>query len=181
MIASSSDGNWRYSQTKIRRSRFRNLSRLDNRRFSTKSCRCRNRFSASSLARDSKLARNRSISRVKSVTIDALVPHLEPPITQYQVVTRHNAEIIIMAVAVISVKLEEVTSLADFANLDKPLYALIYVWMRFAGARWPSLRCGDRHCSIDTRSAARGPKPHFSELWILPPVLARTLEISAEK
>lgn len=40
--------------------------------------------------------------------------------------TRHNAEIIIkMAVAVISVKLEEVTSLVYFANLDEPLYALI--------------------------------------------------------
>ena len=92
-----------YSQTKIRRSRFRNLSRLDNRRFSTKSYRRRTRFSASSLARDSKLARNRSISRVKSVTVDALVAHLEPPITQNQVVTRHKAEIIInMPVAVIS-------------------------------------------------------------------------------
>jgi hypothetical protein len=43
-------------------------------------------------------------------------------------VTGHNAEIIInMVVAVISVKLQEVTSLADFANLDEPLYALIYV------------------------------------------------------
>jgi len=40
-------------------------------------------------------------------------------------VTRHNPEIIInMAVAVISVKLEEVTRLAYFANLDEPLYAL---------------------------------------------------------
>jgi hypothetical protein len=55
-------------------------------------------------------------------------------------VTRHNAEIIInMAVAAISVKLKEVTSLADFANLDEPLYALIYVCLLFAGARWPSL------------------------------------------
>jgi hypothetical protein len=44
-----------------------------------------------------------------------------------------------MAVAVISVKREEVTSLADFANLDEPLYALIYVCLLFAGARWPSL------------------------------------------
>jgi hypothetical protein len=140
MIASSSDWNWQYSQTKIRRSRFRNLSRLDNRRFSTKSCRRRTRFSASSLARDSRLALNRSISRIKSVTIDALVPHLEPPITQDKVVTTHNAEIIInMAVAVISVKLEEVTSLADFPNLDESLYALIYVWLLFAGPRWPSL------------------------------------------
>jgi hypothetical protein len=140
MIASSSDWNWQYSQTKIRRSRFRNLSRLDNRRFSTKSCRRRTRFSASSLARDSRLALNRSISRIKSVTIDALVPHLEPPITQDQVVTRRNAEIIInMAVAVISVKPEEVTSLADFPNLDESLYALIYVWLLFAGARWSSL------------------------------------------
>ena len=100
------------------------MSRLDNRRFITKRCRRRTRFSASSLARDSILARNRSISRVKSVTIDALVPHLEPPIIQDHVVTRHNAEIIInLAVAVISVKLREVTSLADFANLDEPYYA----------------------------------------------------------
>ena len=54
--------------------------------------------------------------------------------------TRHNPEIIInMAVAVISVKLEEVTSLAYFTNLDEPLYALIYVCLLFAGARWPSL------------------------------------------
>lgn len=63
---------------------------------------------------------------LKSVTIDALVLHLEPSITPDQVVTRHDAEIIgNMAVAVISVKLQEVTSPADFANLDEPLYRLI--------------------------------------------------------
>ena len=34
--------------------------------------------------------------------------------------------IINMAVAVLSVKLKEVSSLSDFANLDEPLYALTY-------------------------------------------------------
>jgi hypothetical protein len=62
-----------------------------------------------------------------------------------------------MAVAVISVKLEEVTSLADFPNLDEPLYALIYVWLLFAGARWPSLDAAikallDRYAQRSTRS-----------------------------
>jgi putative oxidoreductase len=42
--------------------------------------------------------------------------------------------IINMAVAVISVKLKEVSSVADFVNLDEPLYALTYVWLLFSGA-----------------------------------------------
>ena len=47
--------------------------------------------------------------------------------------------IINMAVAVLSVKLKEVSSLSDFANLDEPLYALTYVWLLFAGAGRVSL------------------------------------------
>ena len=42
--------------------------------------------------------------------------------------------IINMAVAVISVKLKEVSSVADFGNLDEPLYALTYVWLLFSDA-----------------------------------------------
>ncbi len=47
--------------------------------------------------------------------------------------------IINMAVAIISVKMKDVHSLADFANLDEPLYALVYVWLFFSGAGWASL------------------------------------------
>jgi len=47
--------------------------------------------------------------------------------------------IINMIVAVLSVKLKEVSSLSDFANLDEPLYGLIYVWLLCAGAGWVSL------------------------------------------
>ena len=47
--------------------------------------------------------------------------------------------IINMAVAILSVKLKDVHSLADFANLDEPLYALVYVWLFFSGAGWVSL------------------------------------------
>lgn len=47
--------------------------------------------------------------------------------------------IINMAVAVLSVKLKEVSGLIDFVNLDEPLYALAYVWLLFAGAGWPSI------------------------------------------
>ena len=42
--------------------------------------------------------------------------------------------IINMAVAVISVKLKEVSSVADFGNLDEPLYALTYVGLLFSDA-----------------------------------------------
>ncbi len=37
-----------------------------------------------------KRARNTSISRVKSAAIGALLPHLEPPVTQDQILTRHR-------------------------------------------------------------------------------------------
>jgi len=47
--------------------------------------------------------------------------------------------IINMTVAVFSVKLKEVSSVVDFVNLDEPLYALVYVWLLFAGAGWLSL------------------------------------------
>ena len=47
--------------------------------------------------------------------------------------------IINMTVAVLSVKLKEVSGLVDFVNLDEPLYALAYVWLLFAGAEWLSL------------------------------------------
>jgi putative oxidoreductase len=47
--------------------------------------------------------------------------------------------VINMIVAVLSVKLKEVSSLSDFANLDEPLYGLTYVWLLFAGAGWVSL------------------------------------------
>lgn len=49
------------------------------------------------------------------------------------------AMIINMAVAIISVKMKDVHTLADFANLDEPLYALVYVWLLFSGAGWLSL------------------------------------------
>jgi len=44
-----------------------------------------------------------------------------------------------MVVAILSVKLKEVTSLTDFVNLDEPLYALVYVWFFFFGAGWVSV------------------------------------------
>src|SRR5215469_7853372 len=47
--------------------------------------------------------------------------------------------IINMIVAVLSVKLKEVSGLTDFVNLDEPLYALVYVWLLFSGAGWLSL------------------------------------------
>ena len=47
--------------------------------------------------------------------------------------------IINMAVAILSVKIKDVHSLADFANLDEPLYALTYVWLLFSGAGFASL------------------------------------------
>ena len=47
--------------------------------------------------------------------------------------------IINMAVAVLSVKLKDVSGLSDFVNLDEPLYALFYVWLLFSGAGAASL------------------------------------------
>lgn len=46
--------------------------------------------------------------------------------------------IINMVVAVLSVKLKEVSDLVDFVNLDEPLYALAFVWLFFSGAGWLS-------------------------------------------
>jgi len=42
--------------------------------------------------------------------------------------------IINMAVAIVTVKLKEVSGRSDFVNLDEPLYALFYVWLLFSGA-----------------------------------------------
>jgi putative oxidoreductase len=42
--------------------------------------------------------------------------------------------IINMIVAILSVKLKELSGLTDFVNLDEPLYALVYVWLAFSGA-----------------------------------------------
>jgi putative oxidoreductase len=47
--------------------------------------------------------------------------------------------IINMAVAIVTVKLKEVSGLSDFVNLDEPLYALFYVWLLFSGAGAMSL------------------------------------------
>ena len=44
------------------------------------------------------------------------------------------AMIINMAVAVLSVKLKNVAGLDDFAELDEPLYALVYLWLLVDGA-----------------------------------------------
>jgi putative oxidoreductase len=49
------------------------------------------------------------------------------------------AMIINMTVAILSVKLKEVSSLSDFVELDEPLYALFYVWLGFTGAGAASL------------------------------------------
>lgn len=47
--------------------------------------------------------------------------------------------IINMIVAILSVKLKEVSGLIDFVNLDEPLYALAFAWLAFSGAGWVSL------------------------------------------
>jgi putative oxidoreductase len=39
-----------------------------------------------------------------------------------------------MAVAVLTVKIKNVTGLDDFVELDEPLYALCYFWLMIAGA-----------------------------------------------
>jgi putative oxidoreductase len=41
--------------------------------------------------------------------------------------------VINMAVAVVAVKLSDVTSLNDFVELDEPLYALVFFWLIFTG------------------------------------------------
>ena len=47
--------------------------------------------------------------------------------------------IINMIVAILSVKLKDVSGLDDFAELDEPLYALSFVWLFFSGAGWLSV------------------------------------------
>jgi putative oxidoreductase len=71
--------------------------------------------------------------------------------------------IINMIVAILTVKLKNVSGLDDFAELDEPLYALSFVWLFFSGAGWLSLdyllrQFVDRAISYDRspmRSAAR--------------------------
>ncbi len=49
------------------------------------------------------------------------------------------AMVINMIVAIVSVKLKNVSGLDDFVELDEPLYALFYVWLGFTGAGAVSL------------------------------------------
>jgi putative oxidoreductase len=49
------------------------------------------------------------------------------------------AMVINMIVAIVSVKLKNVSGLDDFVELDEPLYALSFVWLGFAGAGAVSL------------------------------------------
>jgi putative oxidoreductase len=44
-----------------------------------------------------------------------------------------------MLVAVVSVKIKNVTDLSGFVELDEPLYGLVFVWMVFTGAGAASL------------------------------------------
>ena len=47
--------------------------------------------------------------------------------------------IINMIVAIVTVKLKNLSGLDDFAELDEPLYALTFVWLFFSGAGWLSV------------------------------------------
>ena len=47
--------------------------------------------------------------------------------------------IINMIVAILTVKLKNVSGLNDFIELDEPLYALSFVWLFFSGAGWVSV------------------------------------------
>ena len=47
--------------------------------------------------------------------------------------------IINMMVAILTVKLKNVSGLDDFVELDEPLYALAFVWLFFSGAGWLSV------------------------------------------
>src|SRR5260370_8202565 len=47
--------------------------------------------------------------------------------------------IINIIVAIMTVKLTNVSALADFLDLDEPLYALSFVWLFFSGAGWLSV------------------------------------------
>ena len=49
------------------------------------------------------------------------------------------AMVINMIVAIVSVKLKNVSGLDDFVELDEPLYALSFVWLGFTGAGAVSL------------------------------------------
>jgi hypothetical protein len=44
-----------------------------------------------------------------------------------------------MVVAILTVKLKNVSGLNDFVELDEPLYALTFVWLFFSGAGWLSI------------------------------------------
>jgi putative oxidoreductase len=44
-----------------------------------------------------------------------------------------------MLVAIVSVKIKNVTDLSGFVELDEPLYGLVFVWMVFTGAGAASL------------------------------------------
>ena len=47
--------------------------------------------------------------------------------------------IVNMIVAIVTVKLKNVSGLDDFVELDEPLYALSFVWLFFSGAGWLSV------------------------------------------
>ncbi|MFZ0678808.1 DoxX family protein [Candidatus Binatus sp.] len=71
--------------------------------------------------------------------------------------------IINMIVAILTVKLKDVSGLDDFAELDEPLYALSFVWLFFSGAGWLSVdfllrQFVDRAIGHD-RSAIRNATP----------------------
>jgi putative oxidoreductase len=89
--------------------------------------------------------------------------------------------IINMAVAVLSVKLKEVSGLVDFVNLDEPLYALAYVWLLFAGAGWLSLdaflrfRVGTYLGSQDSHAPRTGSTSKRFELTFVPSSSAQKL------
>jgi uncharacterized membrane protein YphA (DoxX/SURF4 family) len=44
-----------------------------------------------------------------------------------------------MAVAIITVKMKDVSGIDDFVELDEPLYALAYFWLFISGAGWISV------------------------------------------
>jgi len=45
----------------------------------------------------------------------------------------------VLFVAILTVKLKNVSGLDDFVELDEPLYALSFVWLFFSGAGWLSV------------------------------------------
>jgi putative oxidoreductase len=64
-----------------------------------------------------------------------------------------------MLIAILKVDLKRVATLDDFVELDEPLYAVAYVWLRFSGAGWVSV---DYPASRDfglTGCSARRPSP----------------------